>query len=270
MGHEPSNREVDLAESEEAHHLSKLSRIMNYRITLAYDGTDFTGWQMQPGARTIQGVLTTALTALDGGPVTVFGAGRTDSGVHAEGQVASFGLSRARAANELQNALNGALPRDVRVIEAAAATDSFHARRDARSKTYRYHLYTARVMSPFLNRYAWHFPYALDLDRLREDASVLVGTHDFSAFTVTSTEVKTRVRTVTEVDVKSEGPSLLLRFSGNGFLRYMVRTMVSALVDINRGRLTSDSLAELLTTGDRHLVRTMAPAKGLTMMKVEY
>ncbi|MEP7272922.1 MAG: tRNA pseudouridine(38-40) synthase TruA [Acidobacteriota bacterium] len=243
---------------------------MNFKITIAYDGTDFTGWQMQPGAQTIQGALTEALTSLDGAPVTVFGAGRTDSGVHAEGQVASFVLTRIRSATQIRHALNGMLPRDIRVLEAAAAPDNFHARRDAQSKTYRYHLFTARAMNPFLNRFAWHFPYSLNLERLRQDAALLVGTHDFSAFTVVASDVKTRIRTLTAVEVGSEGTNLLLRFTGNGFLRYMVRTMVSALVDVNRGRLRCDSLEELLKTGDRHLAGAMAPAKGLTMMKVEY
>lgn len=270
MDHPPSNPGAGLAEAKGPEHSLSAYGTMNFRITLAYDGTDFTGWQMQPAARTIQGVLTAALTKLDGAPVTVFGAGRTDSGVHAEGQVASFQLSLIRTADELLDALNGSLPIDIRVLEAAAAPDSFHARRDARGKTYRYHLYTARVMTPFLNRYAWHFPYPLDPDRLQEDAGLLLGTHDFSAFTVSSTEVQTRIRTLTEVEVLRDGASLMLSFSGNGFLRYMVRTMVGALVDINRGRLKAESLVELLETGDRHLAGRMAPAKGLTMVKVQY
>ena len=243
---------------------------MNFRITLAYDGTDFTGWQMQPGARTVQGILTEALVKIEGAPVTLFGAGRTDSGVHAEGQVASFSLTRVSDPELILNALNGNIPVDVRVLDVAIAPETFHARRDARNKTYRYHLFTGPVMNPFLYRYAWHFPYGLDIERLRDDSQLLVGTHDFSAFTVSSSDAQTKTRTITEVSVAEAGESLFLNFTGNGFLRYMVRTMVAVLVDANRGRLRGESISELLSTGNRHLAGAMAPAKGLTMVKVEY
>ena len=131
---------------------------MNFRIKLAYDGTDFTGWQMQAGSRTVQGLLTDALTTIDGSPVSVHGAGRTDAGVHAEGQVASFFLHRERTGPELERALNGSLPYDIRVLEASVVPDDFHARRNAKSKTYRYHLFNAQVMNPLLHRYAWYYP----------------------------------------------------------------------------------------------------------------
>ena len=239
---------------------------MNFRITLAYDGTDFTGWQMQPGARTVQGILTDAIVKLEGAPVTVYGAGRTDSGVHAEGQVASFTLNRVSEPELVLSALNGNIPVDVRVLETAIAPETFHARRDAKTKTYRYHLFTGRVMNPFLDRYAWHFPLSLDIERLREEAGMLVGTHDFSAFTVSSNDTLTRTRTVTEASVLRLGDSLFLTFSGNGFLRYMVRTMVAVLLDANRGRLKASSITELLNTGNRHQAGAMAPAKGLTMV----
>jgi tRNA pseudouridine38-40 synthase len=243
---------------------------MNFRLTLAYDGTDFTGWQMQPGSRTIQGVLTEALGRIEKGPVRIFGAGRTDAGVHAEGQVASVNLDRVSDPEKLLNALNGSIPLDIRVLETTVAPETFHARRDARLKTYRYQLFTNRIMDPFLNRYAWHFPYSLDLERLSQDAKALLGTHDFSAFTVSSSDAETKTRTMADVAVVREGGSLFLTFSGNGFLRYMVRTIVTSLVDVNRGRLKAGSISELLTTGNRHLVGGMAPAKGLTMVRVEY
>lgn len=243
---------------------------MNFRITLAYDGTDFSGWQMQPGSRTVQGVLTNALVKLEKGPVRLFGAGRTDAGVHAEGQVASFHLERVSNPQLLLQALNGNLPLDVRVLAADVVSDTFHARRDARSKTYRYQIFTGAVMQPALNRYAWHFPYPLDLAKLREDAQQFLGTHDFSAFTVSSSDAQTKTRTLTEASLSQNGGSLFITLSGDGFLRYMVRTMVSALVDVNRGRLKAASIGELFVTGNRHLVGGMAPAKGLTMVRVEY
>jgi tRNA pseudouridine38-40 synthase len=243
---------------------------MNYRITLAYDGTDYQGWQLQAGAPTIQGAVSEALARLDGAPVVVHGAGRTDAGVHAEGQVASFRLRRARAPEELRRALNGNLPPEIRVLEAMAAADDFHARFDARSKTYRYQIYAAEVMNPLLWRYAHHYPYPLDQARLTADGQALLGTHDFSAFTVTDCETKTRVRTLTGFHLEAEGALLRLFFTGDGFLRFMVRTMVGSLIEANRGRLKAGSLAALISSRDRSLVGAPAPAKGLTLMKVEY
>ena len=142
---------------------------MTYRITLAYDGTQYCGWQMQLGQLTVQGVLSETLHRLEGVPVTVFGAGRTDAGVHAEGQVVSFRLSRDWEGMALRKALNGNLPPDIRVLEAAPAAAQFHARFDAKGKTYRYRLYTSAVMSPFEERYAWHYPYELDAARILEE-----------------------------------------------------------------------------------------------------
>ena len=243
---------------------------MNYRITIAYDGTDYQGWQMQANAPTIQGVITAALGRLEGRPVTVYGAGRTDSGVHAEGQVASFRLTRERSPEELRRAMNGNLPPNIRVLEAATVADNFHARSDARSKTYRYQIYTAEVMNPLLARYAWHYHYALDAERLAEDGRALLGTHDFTAFTVASCETKTRVRTLTDFRLEVNGPLWSLYFTADGFLRYMVRTMVGSLLEANRGRLKAASIAKLIESRDRTLIGACAPAKGLTLMKVEY
>lgn len=243
---------------------------MNFRITLAYDGTNYHGWQIQPGMLTIQGILSEALTRINSAPVTVHGAGRTDAGVHAQGQVASFRLQHPRTGKELQHALNGNLPPDIRVLEATPAPDNFHARSNARSKTYRYQIYTAEVMSPFLMRYAWHYPYTLDQARLAEDGRALLGQHDFSAFTIVACKTKSRVRTLIDFKVESNGPQLWLIFTGDGFLRYMVRTMVGALVAANRGRLKAKSIAMLLATRDRQLAGASAPAKGLTLIKVEY
>ncbi|MBL8189823.1 MAG: tRNA pseudouridine(38-40) synthase TruA [Acidobacteria bacterium] len=243
---------------------------MNYRITLAYDGTDYCGWQIQPGLPTIQGLLNDALERLDGAPVTTFAAGRTDAGVHAEGQVVSFRLSKKWAGANLRKALNGNLPPDVRVLDVATVADQFHARFDAKGKTYRYRIFVAEVMNPFWVRYAWHYPYALDSAKLVEDAQTLVGTHDFTTFTVANCETKTRVRTITEARVECETDLLTLYFSGEGFLRYQVRTMVGALVDANRGRLNAGSIAELIARRDRALIGAPAPAQGLTLLKVEY
>ncbi len=243
---------------------------MKYRITLAYDGTDYFGWQTQLNQRTIQGVLGEALKKLEGAPVTTHAAGRTDAGVHAAGQVVSFRLSREWEPKPLIRAINGNLPPDIRALDAAVAPADFHARFDARSKTYRYQLYTAEVMIPFLARYAWHYPYALDVDRLGEDSKALLGSHDFTAFTVAGCETRTNIRSVSDVRIERDDHLLKLFFTGDGFLRYQVRTMVAALIAANRGRLKAGSIAELIEGKDRALVGAPAPARGLTLMKVEY
>jgi tRNA pseudouridine38-40 synthase len=243
---------------------------MKYRITLAYDGTDYFGWQMQLNQPTIQAALGGALERLEGAPVTTHAAGRTDAGVHAEGQVVSFKLRREWRGEDLRRALNGNLPQDIRVIDAAPADEEFHARFDAKSKTYRYQIYAAEVMNPFLVRYAWHYPYPLDVRRLVEESRALAGRHDFTAFTVADCEAKTNVRTVTGVRIEQDGHLLRFFFTGDGFLRYQVRTMVGALVESNRGRLKAGSITELIESKDRRLVGAPAPARGLTLMKVEY
>jgi len=243
---------------------------MNYRVTLAYDGTDYFGWQIQPGQSTIQGVLNCVLEKLEGAQVTANAAGRTDAGVHAAGQVVSFRLSREWEGVKLRRALNGNLPQDIRVLQASPAGEDFHARNDARSKTYRYQIYTAEVMNPLLARYAWHHPYALVPERLVEDSRSLVGRHDFSAFTVAECETVSRIRTVSGIELEVGGDLLTLYFRGEGFLRYQVRTMVAALVEANRGRLKVSSLSELIMSRDRSLLGAPAPAHGLTLMKVEY
>jgi tRNA pseudouridine38-40 synthase len=243
---------------------------MKYRITLAYDGTDYSGWQWQAGRPTIQAAMNAALARLEGAPVVMHAAGRTDAGVHAEGQVVSFRLSRAWRGEALRRALNGNLPPAIRVIEAAPAAESFHARKDAKSKTYRYQLCLAEVMPPLQLRYAWHYPHPLDGERLRADCQTLIGAHDFTAFTVADCETKTNVRRIMHVGVEQEGERLALHFTGDGFLRYQVRTMVAALMESNRGRLKAGSIAALLERRDRREVGAPAPAHGLTLMKVEY
>ena len=243
---------------------------MNYRVTLAYDGTDYHGFQWQDGFVTIQSVLGEALHKLAGEPVIIHAAGRTDAGVHAEGQVVSFRLNKEFDGRRLRNALNGNLPFDIRALTADIAPDDFHARYHAQAKTYRYQLYASQVMNPLWSRYAWHFPYALDAERLRADAQALLGQHDFSAFTVSSSAVKSHVRTLTDFRLDTDGALWRLWFSGNGFLRYQVRTMVGALVDVNRQRLPVNSLSEILARRDRQLAGEAAPAHGLTLAKVEY
>jgi len=243
---------------------------MKYRITLAYDGADYFGWQAQVDQPTIQGVLNGALEKFEGAPVTTHAAGRTDAGVHAEGQVVSFRLSREWEGGDLRRALNGNLPPDIRALDAGPADEDFHARFDAKSKTYRYQIYLTEVMSPFLVRYAWHYPYPLDIEKLAEEGKEALGTRDFTAFTVADCETKTFTRTITEFSVERDGAMLKLFFTGDGFLRYQVRKMVGALIESNRGRLKARTISELIESRDRALVGAPVPARGLTLMKVGY
>lgn len=249
---------------------------MKYRVLLAYEGTAYAGWQEQRTRPTIQGELNQALERLDRRSVVTHAAGRTDAGVHAEGQVVSFRLGRVWDSTALVRAINANLPRDIRVCAAEPAAESFHPRLDAVRKTYRYRLVTAAVLSPFMRRYAMHYPFPLDPARLERDAAQLVGRHDFRAFTVTERDTRTTVRTIERVALDWEGGSLEISFTGNGFLRYQVRAMVGALLDFNMDRLGRyagagvQSMTDLIARGDRNLIGGAAPAHGLTLVKVEY
>jgi len=243
---------------------------MNYRITLAYDGTAYQGWQLQEEKPTIQRELMRALQRIEGQPVVVHGAGRTDSGVHAEGQVVSFHLSRAWEAWKLRAAINGNLPRDIRVLDAESVTAEFHARFSAQGKTYRYQLFNAAVMNPFLERYAWHYPARIHRALLAQAGQLLLGTHDFAAFTVAACDTRTTVRTLTDFRLAEDGSLICLWLRGNGFLRYMVRRMVSTLLMINRRGQAVCSFEEVAAVCQQTKASAMAPAKGLTLMKVEY
>ncbi|HEX8090188.1 MAG TPA: tRNA pseudouridine(38-40) synthase TruA [Blastocatellia bacterium] len=239
-------------------------------MTIQYDGTNYHGWQIQPDGRTIQGELTRVLSMLDHRRVTVHGAGRTDAGVHAEGQVANFFLQREFEPRALQDAINGNLDWDIRVLEVEQVADSFNARLSARLKIYRYQIWTASVVSPFLHRYVYHYRGRLDVDEMRRAATALVGSHDFSAFTVTHTEIEDRVRTLTRLDVGQREDRLTLEAEANGFLRYMVRTIAGTLIEVGRGRREASSIPEILRSRDRANAGPTAPAAGLTLVRVGY
>jgi tRNA pseudouridine38-40 synthase len=249
---------------------------MNYRLTIQYDGTEFSGWQIQEGRRTVQGELTRALSLLEGAEVVVHGAGRTDAGVHAEAQVASARLSRGMEPARLCAALNGNVGRDLRVIDAREADEDFHARYSARGKTYCYRVFNERFMSPFWARYALHEARALDLEAMRGAASLFLGEHDWTAFSAAQSDVKTRVRRVTELVIderRSEsgrGRLLEMRFSADGFLRYMVRSIAGALISVGRGELDTAAILRAIETGARPHAAATAPARGLTLVEVRY
>ncbi len=248
------------------------------KLTVAYDGTAYVGWQRQPNGRSIQALVEDALAPIEGGPVTVAGAGRTDAGVHALGQVASVELAATLEPATLARALNATLPADVRVLEAAEAPPGFHARFSAAGKTYRYQIRQARVVSPFEHRFVWHHPRALDVDAMARAADALVGRHDFAAFQAAGSDVATTVRTVTAARVEARpagappdaGVLLVVEIAADGFLRHMVRTIVGTLVEVGDGRRAPDAMAALVEAGDRSLAGPTAPARGLTLVRVEY
>ena len=243
-----------------------------YRVTLAYDGTDFAGWQAQAaGARTVQGVLEQSLCRLGGGErVPVLGAGRTDAGVHALGQVASFDLARPMSVDELARALNALLPGDVRVLACADAPAGFHPRKSAVSKLYRYVLDTGPVRPPQRRRYAGHVPWALDEARVREAAAAYVGRRDFASLASAGGSVKTTVRTITRSEAAFEGRTLVYEVEADGFLRKMVRSLVGGLVAAGRGAWEIEDLRRALERADRGAWPPPAEACGLTLVRVDY
>jgi tRNA pseudouridine38-40 synthase len=249
---------------------------MNYRLTIQYDGTEFHGWQAQEGRRTVQGELARALSLVEGGEVVVHGAGRTDAGVHAEAQVASVKLARALPPAKVRDALNGNTGRDLRVVEVAEAPDEFHARFDAKGKTYCYRVFNERFASPFWLRYAHHEARPLDSAAMQRAAAVFVGEHDWTAFSAAQSDARTRVRTLTRLDVAERrsrmgrGRLIEIRVSAEGFLRYMVRSIAGGLLAAGRGELTGDDLRRAVETGERPHAVTTAPAHGLTLEEVRY
>ena len=249
---------------------------MNYRLTLQYDGTNFHGWQMQAEQRTVQGELTRVLSLLDGREVIVYGSGRTDAGVHAEGQVASVQLQHEMEAEKLRAAINGNLSRDVRVILAETVDEDFHARFSARGKTYLYRIVNARVISPFWVRYACHEARPLNCERMTEAAQLFPGKHDWTAFSAAQSEAQSRVRTVTELtvierfDERACAPLIEITASANGFLQYMVRNITGALMAVGRGALTLQDIAHAIEGGERPHAIATAPAHGLTLLRVHY
>jgi tRNA pseudouridine38-40 synthase len=243
-----------------------------FKLTIAYDGTDFIGWQRQATGTSIQGLLEEALSELDARPVTVTGAGRTDAGVHARGQVATATLDRDIDAASVIRAVNIRLPPTVRILEASVAPVGFHPRFDARLKTYRYRIWNADVMSPFERATAWHVPMKLDPATMAEAAAMLCGTHDFAAFQGTGSDTQTTVRTVLSSSVARDDASPLVVYdaAGEGFLRHMVRNVVGTLVEIGRGRYPPSWIGEVLASRERTSAGPTAPAHGLFLMGVFY
>ena len=248
-----------------------------FKLTIAYDGTDFHGWQIQANKPTIQGEIVNVLRRITQENVQLHGAGRTDAGVHALGQVGSFRTQSALSAGEFQRALNALLPCTIRIVAAEEVGPDFHARWSALGKTYRYRLYRGKVVPPMLWRYVLHYPFPLDEDAMRMAASRYVGPHDFAAFAAsTGSEDDDKERsTVREIYsselVRSEdGEELVYTVCGRSFLRYMVRKMVGTLLEVGRGKLTPDDIGRLYELRDRSKSGPTVPPQGLCMVSVEH
>jgi tRNA pseudouridine38-40 synthase len=253
-----------------------------FKITVAYDGTDYVGWQRQANGVSIQALLEDALRALDDRDVTVAGAGRTDAGVHALGQVAAFTIARAIGADAVRRALNARLPAAVRVMAAEEVPATFHPRFGARAKTYRYRIWSGDVISPFEYRYAWHTAAALDVEAMQAAARIVEGRHDFAAFQAAGSDVATTTREIFRSRMadgrlpfdggsRLDGSALLVyEVSGSGFLRYMVRTIVGTLVEIGRGKQPVSWMTAVLNSRERAAAGPTAPAAGLFLTAVVY
>jgi len=260
--------------------------VRNLRLILSYDGTDLAGWQVQPGRTTVQGALASAIGRLSGENVLPQGSGRTDAGVHALAQVASFATASTIPVENWMKALNDILPPSIRVLEVTEAAPEFHARKSARAKTYRYRIYREAVCPPFLARYVWHYPYPLEESAMVGAARVVVGEHDFTSFAavdqervermsasehIRTTNIRTtNIRTIFASSWTREGEELIYTVRGNGFLHHMVRNLVGTFLLVGKGTVSLEDLRRILDARGRTAAGPTAPASGLYLVEVEY
>jgi tRNA pseudouridine38-40 synthase len=255
--------------------------VRNLRLILSYDGTEFAGWQVQPGRTTVQGTLASAIGRLSGENVLPQGSGRTDAGVHALAQVASFATASPIPVENWMMALNDLLPASIRVLEVAEAAPEFHARKSARAKTYRYRIYRGAICPPFLARYVWHYPYPLEESAMIAGAGVVVGEHDLTSFAAVDPErvermadrdnvSTTNVRTIFSSAWTREGEELIYTVRGSGFLHHMVRNLVGTFLLMGKGTVSLEDLRRILDARERTAAGPTAPAGGLYLVGVEY
>jgi tRNA pseudouridine38-40 synthase len=247
----------------------------NIKLVLAYDGTEFAGWQIQPDAPTIQGTLAQALEKLTNEKTLPQGSGRTDAGVHALAQVATFSTESSIPTENLLKALNGNLPSSIRVLEASEIPASFHARKSAIGKTYRYRMYRGTVCPPFLSRYVWHYPYPLNESAMADAAANVVGEYDFTSFAAVDPErgrdeEVSNVRTISFSEWKRDGDEFVYTVHGNGFLHHMVRNLVGTFLLAGKGTIASTEITRILEARNRSAAGATAPAHGLYLVSVNY
>jgi tRNA pseudouridine38-40 synthase len=250
----------------------------NLKLVLAYDGTDFCGWQVQPDAASIQGTLASAIGRITGEKVLPQGSGRTDAGVHALAQVATFPTESVIPAANLVIALNDILPVSVRVLEATEVPSDFHARKSAKAKTYRYRIYREAICPPFVARYVWHYPYPLEFAAMQKSAPLIEGEHDFTSFAAADAEKgddeitrrNSNVRTIFSSQWRQDGDEFVYEVRGNGFLHHMVRNLVGTFSLVGKKTLKSQDVIRILEAKDRSAAGATAPACGLYLVNVEY
>jgi tRNA pseudouridine38-40 synthase len=247
----------------------------NIKLVLAYDGTEFAGWQIQPDAPTIQGTLGHALEKLTNEKILPQGSGRTDAGVHALAQVATFSTESLIPTENFLKALNSNLPPSIRVLEVSEVPASFHARKSAIGKTYRYRIYREAVCPPFLSRYVWHYPYPLNEVAMTQAAQNVVGEHDFTSFAAVDPErgrdeETSNVRTIFSSEWKRDGNEFVYTVHGNGFLHHMVRNLVGTFLLAGKGTIQPTGITRILKERNRSAAGATAPASGLYLVSVDY
>jgi tRNA pseudouridine38-40 synthase len=247
-----------------------MSALRNFKITLAYDGTNFFGWQAQPEKRTVQSVLEETLSTILGHFPNIIASGRTDTGVHALGQVINVCTESTIPCQGLLKGLNSILPDDVKAQSVEETSVNFHARYMAKSKIYAYAIYTTETPNPFLSRYSLHVPYGLDIPAMKEASKIILGEHDFASFMATGSSVKNTLRTIMESSFIEGRDKLYYVIEGSGFLRHMVRNIVGTLLLVGRGSLASNDMEKILDATDRTKAGPTAPANGLYLVGVRY
>jgi len=241
-----------------------------YKLTLEYDGTLYHGWQKQPKHITIQSSVEHALSRLTQETIKIVGAGRTDAGVHAMGQVTHFQLNKHFPPSELLRGVNALLPCDIAVKKVTEVDSSFHARYGARRKTYRYFIYNAQTRSPWKEKIAWQVGLPLDIQKMRQAAKSLMGTHDFTSLCAKDNDAENHIVNLLKIAVFKKEAQIQITLTANRFLRYMVRNIVGLLVEIGRGKRDADTISTILEGQDRRLAGLTAPPHGLFLMEVRY
>lgn len=244
--------------------------MVNVKLTIQYDGTNYCGWQKQKNGNTIQEEIEKAIMLVTGEKVDLIGSGRTDSGVHAKGQVANFLTNSNIPVDKIKFALNSRLPKDISIIESRIVDENFHSRYDAIGKRYKYIIYNNKVRNPLYRNFAYHVPYSLNYKEMQEATKYFLGSHDFSAFMASNSAVKTTIRTINKVTLEKIEDLTIFTIEGNGFLYNMVRIIIGTIVEIGRGKLKSSDIPNIIHSKDRRIAGHTAPPQGLYLEKVFY